>query len=106
MKKWNKDTSDFLDALGGNTSNPLDNVHLSEDAGRDQMPVKSAKLVGKSAKKSSSAYQITSMHVEAGVYKKFKKFAVVKERTITDLLTSAMKDMLEGRYMPAVYDEK
>ena len=93
MKKWSEESSDFLDALGGNAVNPLT---------QKKTPVKAAKKepTPEPEKEDNSKKKITTIHIEEDTYKAFKKFSVDKNQSITDLLKAAMLDMLDGSYYP------
>ena len=96
MKKWTEESSDFLDALGGNSVNPLENRKpvakvIRKETASTHVPTK---------EEDNSKKKITTIHIEEETYKAFKKFSVEKEQSITDLLKAAMLDMLEGTYYP------
>ena len=96
MKKWTEESSDFLDALGGNSVNPLENRKpvakvIRKEIASTPVPTK---------EEDNSKKKITTIHIEEETYKAFKKFSVEKEQSITDLLKAAMLDMLEGTYYP------
>lgn len=94
MKKWSEESSDFLDALGGNAINPLTQKKTPvKEIRRDATPIPEDKP-------ELSKKKITTIHIEEETYKAFKKFSVEKEQSITDLLKAAMLDMLEGAYYP------
>jgi len=94
MKKWSEESSDFLDALGGNTVNPLNQKKASPKATKAETTQSPAKEEDGGKKK------ITTIHIEEETYKAFKKFSVDKNQSITDLLKAAMLDMLDGSYYP------
>ena len=96
MKKWTEESSDFLDALGGNSVNPLKNRKPVAKVTRKE----TASTPVPTKKEDNSKKKITTIHIEEETYKAFKKFSVEKEQSITDLLKAAMLDMLEGTYYP------
>lgn len=96
MKKWTEESSDFLDALGGNSVNPLENRKPVAKATRKE----TASAHVSTKEEDNSKKKITTIHIEEETYKAFKKFSVEKEQSITDLLKAAMLDMLEGLYYP------
>lgn len=94
MKKWTEESSDFLDALGGNAVNPLNQK-------KEKAPVKKAEKPEPAKEEDANVKKkITTIHIEEETYKKFKKFSVENEQSITDLLKAAMLDMLDGSYYP------
>lgn len=98
MKKWTEESSDFLDALGGNSVNPLDQKKPVARTPKKE-PATATALVSEK-EEDTSKKKITTIHIEEETYKAFKKFSVEKEQSITDLLKAAMLDMLEGNYYP------
>ena len=96
MKKWTEESSDFLDALGGNSVNPLENRKPVSKVTRKE----TASTPVSTKEEDNSKKKITTIHIEEETYKAFKKFSVEKEQSITDLLKAAMIDMLEGTYYP------
>ena len=96
MKKWTEESSDSLDALGGNSVNPLENKKPVSKVTRKE----TASTPVPTKEEDNSKKKITTIHIEEETYKAFKKFSVEKEQSITDLLKAAMIDMLEGTYYP------
>lgn len=93
MKKWSEQSSDFLDALGGNITNPLE-VGKKTNSREEQVGTEMRTPDQQTKKK------ITSIMVSPDTYLEFKKFAVNSNHTITQLLEAAMCDMLDGTYFP------
>lgn len=101
MKKWIEESSDFLDALGGNAVNPLEQKNKTKNSPTKESAPKPAPETSKSKKdEDAPKKKITSIHIEEETYKAFKKFSVQNEQSITDLLNAAMLDMLDGEYYP------
>lgn len=99
MKKWSEESSDFLDALGGNSINPLAQKKPTNKKIKKETAPKLEQ--GESAQEDENTRKkITTIHIEESIYKAFKKFSVEAEQSITDLLKAAMLDMLEGSYFP------
>ena len=91
MKKWNEQSSELLDFVGGTPVNPL-----SEKSKKRSVPQRSvAEPVPVEIKK-----KITTIHIDEQLYRDFKKFAIEKECSISDLLSAAIRDMLDGSYFP------
>lgn len=94
MKKWSEESSDFLDALGGNAVNPLNTRKEKTSVKKVEKPEPVKEEVVSAKKK------ITTIHIEEDTYRRFKKFSVENGQSITDLLKAAMLDMLDGVYYP------
>ena len=96
MKKWSEETSEFLDALGGHSVNPLENRKPVTKATRKETALAHVST----REEENSKKKITTIHIEEDIYRAFKKFSIDKEQSITNLLKAAMLDMLEGKYYP------
>lgn len=85
MKKWSEESSDFLDALGGNAVNPLTEKKKTKVKQVQSEP-------GQPEERCETKKKITTIHIDEQLYREFKSKASLNGTTITAVLENAIKD--------------